>query len=160
MNTSRTHRLCAIAAFTFGLVMLISAAASADAFGVRPARNGYVTVFKSNGGYENEFEATVKNYIRLGVHLEIAGRCISACTTAVEYMRLNGGKVCVLPGASFGFHMRRFITDEGVTVYSIPEYRESIIRWVWDNGGWNTHEQPIVWMPFSVLATLYPVCRI
>lgn len=120
----------AFIALTLGSVMAIGPVTSAIS-----APFSTVTIRNDRGGYVINYALKMKRMERDGKNVRFAGPCDSACTL---FLALPKSKTCVMPGASFGFHLpygssrrgNRFAAD-----YLLSSYPGWVRSWLRDNGG-------------------------
>ncbi|MDG4903812.1 MULTISPECIES: hypothetical protein [unclassified Mesorhizobium] len=62
-----------------------------------------INVSDDHGGSVAAYSQRWKGLAARGVNVRIVGKCQSACTVLLGY--IPGSRICVMPGASFGFHL-------------------------------------------------------
>jgi hypothetical protein len=87
--------------------------------------------------------------------IRFSGSCISACTL---YLAMPTALLCIVPGATFGFHLPSAKTNgqkRVATRYMMDSYPEWVRVWIDSNGGLTEN---IKIMPYSYAAIHIPPC--
>jgi hypothetical protein len=118
------------AARTLGALALLLAPQSAFA--------ETIDVSDNHGGLVAEYDAHWTELAQRGVSVRIVGPCQSACTVLLG--RVPRSRICVMPDASFGFHLAR-VPHSTATLWDA--YAPDIKSWINAHGGL-THD--FIWM--------------
>ena len=130
-----------------------------------PPPAAIVTVLADPGGFVARFGQRVEQYLKRGTRVRIMGPCYSACTLVTRL----GDRVCVGPGAAFGFHQAFlardprhptdadvFNRDEGTTRAVWTWYPGPVRAWIDARGGLTAD---IIVLRGAELRTMFPACR-
>ena len=138
--------------------------------GVSPAPGAYVqmdlppaaaevTIAGQNGGNVRAHVSRVIDYDAAGTHVRVMGACISACALILA---LPPDRICVGPGAQFGFHQpvrgyagKVAITDIGDAMTAV--YPPFVQQWLRSRYGGLPAGRPQM-MGFDVLRQHYATC--
>jgi hypothetical protein len=85
-----------------------------------------------------------------GVDVKIVGPCQSACTCAARPFPRN--KICVTPGASFGFHLANL---PSATATLRGAYQSDITAWIDAHGG---RKKDFIWMRAPDIYRFFKKC--
>lgn len=142
------------AAATAAAVMVISAAAvPAMAETSRPGKS--ITIRADAGGQVLDYALRIKRIEKNGNTVRFEGRCDSACTL---HLALPSSQTCLMPGASFGFHMPYGSNRRGNTkaaIYMAKKYPEWVLSWLSAHGGLTGSMKR---MPYSYASHYLPKC--
>jgi len=94
------------------------------------ARAETIDVNDSHGGVVAEYNARWSGLAARGVNVRIVGPCQSACTVLLGHIPRS--RICVMPEASFGFHLAKF---EASTATLWRAYSGDIRQWINQHGG-------------------------
>ncbi len=97
--------------------------------------NHIVTVRGDRGGVMLKYALRVKKLERRGSLVRIGGRCDSACTL---YLGMPTKQVCLLPGATFRFHMPYGSTKRNNQIaadFMMRNYPGWVRSWINSKGG-------------------------
>jgi hypothetical protein len=109
---------------------ILGLTASAVSWAMPTASAETIEVTYDNGGRLNEYAARWASYRRNGTHVRIAGPCYSECTVLLG--QIPRERICVTPGASFGFHL----ADLPATTAALwKAYPTDIKAWISQHGG-------------------------
>jgi|SRR5689334_16422302 len=98
--------------------------------GILPASAETVEVVYDNGGRLVDYAARWATHRREGVHVRVAGPCYSECTVLIG--QIPRDRICVMPEASFGFHL----ADLPATTAALwKAYPTDIKAWISQHGG-------------------------
>lgn len=115
--------------FLFAAILCLSTtAASAETINVSDNHGGSVVQ------YDQRWTALASQ----GANVRIVGPCQSACTVLLGHIPRN--RICVMPRASFGFHLANL---PSATAILWNAYAEDIRAWINQHGGL-THQ--FIWM--------------
>jgi hypothetical protein len=131
----------------------LSAADAANAFPFSGFRG--VTIRGDRGGQVIQYALQMKRMERSGSKVRFAGRCDSACTL---YLALPRKQTCVMPGASFGFHLPYGASRDGNRIaasYMMRNYPGWVRSWIRANGGLG---RGIKTMSYSYARQYLPTC--
>jgi hypothetical protein len=103
-----------------------------------PARSETVDVSDNHGGSVAQYSGHWAELARQGVSVRIVGPCQSACTVLLGHIPRS--RICVTPGASFGFHLAH-LAQATATLRSA--YSSDITAWINAHGGLT---QEFIWM--------------
>ncbi|MGH6854867.1 MAG: hypothetical protein ACREDN_05575, partial [Aestuariivirga sp.] len=122
-----TKFLCGIAviAATLGL------AAEANAFPSFGRK--VISIRGDSGGQMLDYAIRMKRLERARGYVRFTGRCDSACTL---YLALPSSRVCVSPGATFGFHLPTGASSRGNRIaanYMMRNYPGWVRAWIATN---------------------------
>ena len=136
---------CGMAAGVVGLLLLgacssttptvTGTAVATHGLAARPAASPAVTIANDPGGTIIDYAVRVKNRERTGTAVRFAGRCDSACTL---HLGLPRSKTCIMPGASFGFHLPYGSSPRAnreAAAYLMKSYPEWVRAWIRSKGG-------------------------
>jgi hypothetical protein len=99
-----------------------------------------VTIGNDKGGYVVDYALRTARWEATSTQVRFAGRCQSACTL---YLTLPVDQLCILPGASFTFHMpvsSRQRAQGAARDYLLDKYPSWVIAWLDAHGGLSPHE--------------------
>jgi hypothetical protein len=113
----------------FGLALLFTAL---------PASAETINVSDNHGGSVSQYAARWSGLAARGVDVRIVGPCQSACTVLLGHIPRN--KICVMPHASFGFHLAHLASAQA-TLWNA--YQPDIRAWIAAHGGLKTS---FIWM--------------
>lgn len=97
--------------------------------------NSTKTIRYDQGGKIVRYALDVARTRRLGQTVRFSGRCDSACTL---YLSLPENQICLMPGASFGFHAPYGSSthqNEMARDYMMKKYPQWVRDWLAENGG-------------------------
>ena len=97
--------------------------------------NQIVTVRGDRGGVLLKYALRVKKLERRGSLVRLGGRCDSACTL---YLGMPSSQVCLLPGATFRFHMPYGSTARNNQIaanFMMRNYPGWVQSWLNEQGG-------------------------
>ena len=97
--------------------------------------NSIKTIRFDQGGKIVRYALDVARTRRLGQTVRFSGRCDSACTL---YLSLPESQICVMPGASFGFHKpygSSVHQHEMARDYLMKKYPQWVKDWLETHGG-------------------------
>jgi hypothetical protein len=100
-----------------------------------PWQNGIYTVRNDPGGYVIDYAIKLKQLEMSQHRVRFDGRCDSACTV---FLSLPKSRICVTPGARFGFHLPYGSSPRGNQVaanYLLNSYPAWVRAWLNANGG-------------------------
>jgi hypothetical protein len=97
-----------------------------------------IEVSDNHGGSVTQYNVRWAGYAARGVDVKIVGPCQSACTVLLGHIPRN--KICVTPGASFGFHLAN-LSSATSTLWNA--YGSDIQGWINQHGGL---KKDFVWM--------------
>jgi hypothetical protein len=97
-----------------------------------------IEVFDNHGGRVADYNARWAGLAARGVNVRIVGPCQSACTVLLGHIPRS--RICVTPGASFGFHLARL---ETATKTLWNAYQADIRGWINARGGL---KKEFIWM--------------
>lgn len=97
-----------------------------------------IEVSDNQGGSVAQYDARWAGYAARGVDVKIVGPCQSACTVLLGH--IPRGKICVTPGASFGFHLAH-LSSATSTLWNA--YGSDIQGWINQHGGL---KKDFIWM--------------
>jgi hypothetical protein len=103
-----------------------------------PARSETIDVSDDHGGSVAQYSVRWAELARQGTSVRIVGPCQSACTVLLGH--IPRGRICVTPGASFGFHLAHLST---ATATLRSAYSSDITAWINAHGGLT---QEFIWM--------------
>ena len=103
-----------------------------------PATAETIDVSDNHGGRVADYNARWAGLAARGVNVRIVGPCQSACTVLLGHIPRN--RICVMPNASFGFHLARL---ETATKTLWNAYQADIRAWINARGGLT---QEFIWM--------------
>jgi hypothetical protein len=103
-----------------------------------PAIAETIDVSDNHGGRVAEYNARWAGLARRGVDVRIVGPCQSACTVLLGHIPRS--RICVMPNASFGFHLARL---EAATRTLWNAYQPDIRAWINARGGLT---KDFIWM--------------
>ena len=106
--------------------------------GIGPALAETIDVSDSHGGVVSEYNARWAELGARGVNVRIVGPCQSACTVLLAHIPRE--RICVTPGASFGFHLAK--TQTGTSLLRAA-YSSDIMGWIDAHGGL---QPSFIWM--------------
>src|SRR5665213_1082511 len=89
-----------------------------------------IEVSDNHGGSVAEYNARWAGLAARGVNVRIVGPCQSACTVLLGHIPRS--RICVMPEASFGFHLAKF---EASTATLWRAYSGDIRQWINQHGG-------------------------
>jgi hypothetical protein len=112
--------------------------ASVFLFAALPVRAETIDVSDSHGGSVAAYNARWGGLAQRGVSVRIVGPCQSACTVLLGHIPRS--RICVTPGASFGFHLAH-LPQATATLWG--SYPAGIKAWINAHGGL-THD--FIWM--------------
>lgn len=113
--------------------ILLSASVGASA--VPSFGSNVKTIRNDSGGYLIDYVLRVKKLERASGKVRFAGRCDSACTM---FLTMRGSGSCIMPGASFGFHLPYGVSARGNQIaanYMMKSYPGWVRNWIYSNGG-------------------------
>lgn len=113
--------------------ILLSASVGASA--VPSFGSNVKTIRNDSGGYLIDYVLRVKKLERASGKVRFAGRCDSACTM---FLTMNGSRACIMPGASFGFHLPYGVSARSNQIaasYMMKSYPGWVRNWIYSNGG-------------------------
>lgn len=118
-----------------------------------------VTITGQSGGNVRAHVAQVIDYDRAGTHVRVTGACVSACTLILA---LPPDRICVGPGARFGFHQpvlgyagKVAITDTGDAMTNV--YPPFVQQWLKSHFGGLPSGRPQM-MGYDLLRQHYATC--
>ena len=114
------------------------------------------TVHANGGGEIVEFALNARRHEQYRALVRFAGPCFSACTL---YLTLPTVLTCIVPGASFGFHLPVAGTREQSEIaeaFMFRDYPSWVRNWIESNGGL-TSDLKI--MPYEYAAVHIPPCE-
>ena len=94
-----------------------------------------VTIRGDRGGVMLKYALRVKKLHRRGALVRLGGRCDSACTL---YLAMPSRQVCLLPGATFRFHLPYGSTGKNNRIaaqYMMRSYPSWVRSWINGTGG-------------------------
>jgi len=100
-----------------------------------PYPNQIVTIHSDRGGSMLKNALRVKKLARRGTLVRLGGRCESACTL---YLGMPSRQVCLLPGATFRFHMPHGSTRRNNRIaasFMMRNYPAWVRSWINSKGG-------------------------
>jgi hypothetical protein len=97
-----------------------------------------VNVSDNHGGSVAAYDARWAGLAARGVDVRIVGPCQSACTVLLGHIPRD--KICVTPGASFGFHLAHL---QSATATLWNAYASDIQAWINQHGGLT---KDFIWM--------------
>jgi len=97
-----------------------------------------IDVSDNHGGVVSKYDARWTALAAQGVSVRIVGPCQSACTVLLGHIPRS--RICVMPAASFGFHLAEFPAS---TATLWAAYQSDIRAWINQHGGL-THS--VIWM--------------
>ena len=103
-----------------------------------PASAETIDVYDNHGGRVADYNARWAGLARRGVSVRITGPCQSACTVLLGHIPRS--RICVMPNASFGFHLARL---EVATRTLWNAYQPDIRAWIKARGGLT---KEFIWM--------------
>lgn len=115
-----------------------------------PALAETIDVSDNHGGRVAEYDARWAALKQRGVSVRIVGPCQSACTVLLRH--IPRGRICVMPEASFGFHLAR-LPQATATMWS--GYGGDIRAWINARGGL-TNE--FIWMRAPDIYRFFKKC--
>lgn len=98
-------------------------------------RSDTITIRHNRGGHMLRFSIRAKKLTKQNRTVRFAGICYSACTM---YLSMPSHLTCILPGATFGFHMPYGSTPRGNRIaanYMMKSYPEWVRQWIRANRG-------------------------
>ena len=139
-----------------GALTTFTTARPTMAFEFNPFRqDDRVTITADHGGEIARY-AIKLNQIKESNHsVRFAGKCESACTL---YLSLSPEKVCVTPGASFGFHLPFGVSTRQVDIaraYLMDHYPDWVLYWIAAKGGLTSRLKV---MPYTYVRHFLPDC--
>jgi hypothetical protein len=111
---------------------------AAALFSIGVARAETIDISDDHGGSVAEYDARWTALAARGVNVRIVGPCQSACTVLLGHVPHS--KICVTPGASFGFHTAR-LPQATATLWG--SYSPGIRAWIEARGGLTAQ---FIWM--------------
>jgi hypothetical protein len=102
------------------------------------ARAETIDVYDNHGGSVADYDARWAAYGSQGVSVRIVGPCQSACTVLLGHIPRS--RICVMPAASFGFHLAH-LAAATATLWNA--YPADIKAWVKQHGGL---QRDFIWM--------------
>ena len=126
---------------TTKLVCLFPAAVLAAALTLTamPVRAETIDVYDNHGGSVAAYNAEWSAHGQSGASVRITGPCKSACTVLL-LLHIPRNRICVMPNASFGFHMAK---RPDMTALLWNGYPGDINAWINTHGGWKPE---LIWM--------------
>ena len=103
-----------------------------------PAAAETIDVSDNHGGRVADYNARWAGLAARGVSVRIVGPCQSACTVLLGHIPRS--RICVMPNASFGFHLARL---ETATKTLWNAYQADIRAWINARGGLT---KEFIWM--------------
>jgi hypothetical protein len=103
-----------------------------------PATAETIDVSDNHGGRVADYNARWAGLAARGVSVRIVGPCQSACTVLLGHIPRS--RICVMPNASFGFHLARL---ETATKTLWNAYQADIRAWINARGGLT---KEFIWM--------------
>ena len=103
-----------------------------------PARAETIDVYDNHGGSVAAYDREWAAHGQAGASVRITGPCKSACTVLLLHIPRN--RICVMPNASFGFHLAK-LPQATATLWN--GYPGDIKGWINAHGGL-TNE--LIWM--------------
>jgi hypothetical protein len=110
-------------------ISLLAAAALSAAINVA-AQAETINVIDNHGGRVVEYDARWRALAQRRVRVRIVGPCQSACTVLLGH--IPRGRICVMPNASFGFHLAHL---PSATATLWRAYQSDIRAWINAHGG-------------------------
>ena len=98
-------------------------------------RQNVVTIGSDRGGHVITYALRMKRLEKKGTPTRFRGRCDSACTL---YLALPPTQTCIMPGATFGFHLPYGASQAGNRIaarYMQRAYPSWVRSWVKSTGG-------------------------
>ena len=99
-----------------------------------------VTIGNDKGGYVVDYALRTARWEAKRTQIRFAGKCKSACTL---YLTLPEDQLCILPGASFAFHMpvsSRHRARAVAAEYLLNKYPSWVTAWLDAHGGLSPRE--------------------
>ena len=103
-----------------------------------PATAETIDVSDNHGGRVADYNTRWAGLAARGVSVRIVGPCQSACTVLLGHIPRS--RICVMPNASFGFHLARL---ETATKTLWNAYQADIRAWINARGGLT---KEFIWM--------------
>ena len=103
-----------------------------------PSAAETIDVYDNHGGRVADYNARWAGLAARGVSVRIVGPCQSACTVLLGHIPRS--RICVMPNASFGFHLARL---ETATRTLWNAYQADIRAWINARGGLT---KEFIWM--------------
>jgi len=140
---------------TTGLVIATIATAFIAAFVVMimngSARAETIDVYDDHGGANVVYNKRWAALAARGVSVRIVGPCKSACTVLLRHIPRS--RICVMPNASFGFHLAK--SKRGQDVLDAT-YKGDIKAWIDSRGGLTTDFK---WMRAPDIYRYFKKCK-
>jgi hypothetical protein len=114
------------------------------------------TVHTSRGGKIVDFALKARRDEQNHVLIRFAGSCVSSCTL---YLAMPTALTCIMPGASFGFHLPTAGTrmqSATAEAFMVKDYPTWVRVWIDENGGLT---KTIKFMRYSYAAQHIPPCQ-
>jgi hypothetical protein len=110
-----------------------------------------VNVSDDHGGLVASYQSQWQGLAARGVSVRIVGPCVSACTVLVGYIPRE--RICVMPGAYFGFHWAttQFHTQELWNIYPAD-----IRQWISQHGGLTNQ---LIWLQAPAIYRYFRKCE-
>jgi hypothetical protein len=110
-----------------------------------------IDISDNHGGSVAQYDARWAGLAAQGVSVRIVGPCQSACTVLLGH--IPRGRICVMPNASFGFHLANLASAQA-TLWAA--YAPDIRAWINAHGGL-THE--FMWMRVPDIYRYFSRCK-
>ena len=145
------------------LAIVMSLAANGGTTGYNPmdlpAPGPVVTIQNQSGGNVSLHASRVVDYDREQTQVRVVGACVSACTLVLA---LPPDRICVGPGAAFGFHQPFFGNARGIPTTDLGQaikdvYPRFVKQWLDKNFGGLPAGRP-QYMRYDLLKAHYRTC--
>jgi hypothetical protein len=137
---------CLTVLSVLGMIFAAPVAASAAALRIVDDRGGHVV----------DYSLRIREIVRQGRQVKVAGRCDSACTL---FLALPSPQLCVSQGARFGFHLPfggRREDNQVAHAFMLANYPGWVRSWIDQNGGLTSR---LIVMDYSYARRFIGVCE-